>query len=161
MSPYINAGMHKLQRAECQVKANCSFLPGMSSAKKNLKQLSLNVESTERKTYLAHLSAFLQTCLKASPSLQLGKWGGGKLISGDGNMSKHLTALRKSFVEKLSEKEPGAIHETMFDRSGGAVQVLGAVTPARIQRLAKDAVILVYAANLITVRCNSQTPKYK
>ena len=65
--------------------------------------------------------------------------------------SKNLTSLRKSFVEKLSRKEPGAIHETKFDRSGNTAHVMGAVTPAWIQRMAKDAVILVYAVNLITV----------
>ena len=71
MSPYANAGMHKLQWAECQVKANCSFLSITSSTKKNIKQLILNVESTEHKTYLESLSPFPRTCLKASPPSQL------------------------------------------------------------------------------------------
>ena len=71
-------------------------------------------------------------------------------------MFKNITALHKSFVGNLPKKEPGAIHETKFDRIGNTVQVLCAVTPDWIQRLAKDAVILVYAVNLIAVRCNSQ-----
>ena len=69
--------------------------------------------------------------------------------------------LTKIVRRKDVQKEPGAIHETKFDKRGGDVQVLVAVTPHLIQRLAKDAAICVYAVNLITVLCKFQTPTYK
>ena len=63
MSPYTSAGLVKIQWAECQVKANCAFLQSISSAKKNMNQLTINAEAAERKTYLANLQSPQQVCI--------------------------------------------------------------------------------------------------
>ena len=69
MSPYTAAGLGKIQWAECQVKANCTYLQNISSTKKNLKQLTKNAEASEHKNYLNNLENFLQVCANTHVSL--------------------------------------------------------------------------------------------
>ena len=54
-----------------------------------------------------------------------------------------IVSTRKSFVEKVSDREQNTSQEAKFDKAGSAVQILGPWTQARIQRQAIDAATLL------------------
>ena len=68
MSPYTAAGLGKLQWAECQVKANCTYLQNISSAKKKLETTHHKRRCIRAQELLIQLAKFptgmcLYTCI--------------------------------------------------------------------------------------------------